>query len=214
MSQRAEKLDEVAQIMWKNDAEEAGLEGLRIEEAVTAVMFNSATATLPDPLSLPRGTEIDKDNWLIEAERAGLFIDDEDLIMLSFQVGDGSGLAVIKEEPVDPDEAPPIAAAAENEAEAEPASEAPTGPDSTPAPEPSPEPEAGPSRPPAKRPHVSFSITFRFFDHLSIFQLPAALYPTLFYRLMMMHASLTRRGRCWRVSVNFEGVSQSRMTRY
>ena len=99
IEEESKLLVEKAEELWQGDAKEAGLQGMSIEESVIAVMFNPATATLPDPLMSPAGTKLDPDNWLVQAEAAGLFIDDTDLQILRIEEGDGSGLATVKEEP-------------------------------------------------------------------------------------------------------------------
>lgn len=98
---KAKKLDQLAAKKWKEDAEKAGLGGFEIQDAVAAVMYNAASATLPDPLSRDDGViHEDPDDWLAHAEDAGLIVDEEDLEIMGVEEGDGSGLMVVKEEPV------------------------------------------------------------------------------------------------------------------
>lgn len=194
MSSRAQKLDESANKAWEKDSEASGLKGLSIEDAVAAVMYNPATATLPDPLKLPSGAPLDKDSWLVQAEAAGLFIDEEDLQLLAVEAGDGSGLAVIKEEPRDPD--------AEELLEVE-------------EPEEQPEPEAGPSESPAKRSRSQAKVNFlSCFDvRCAIFRSSFDLYNYVSFSWTMRGSGPNRSGLYLRGSASYAGAFPSSRTR-
>ena len=93
---KARKLDELAAQKWKEDAEKAGLGGFEIQDAVVAVMYSAASATLPDPLSRDDGViHEDPDDWLCHVEDAGLIVDEDDLEIMGVEEGDGSGLTVL-----------------------------------------------------------------------------------------------------------------------
>ena len=102
--EKSDLLKEAARKHWEKDAEKAGLGGMSITEAVHAAMFHPATAALPDPLVEEEPD--DKDNWLLQAHRAGLMLD-EDVEILGVEEGDGTGLAKVKSEPGEPGEAQP-----------------------------------------------------------------------------------------------------------
>ena len=99
--EKSDKLKEMAEKKWEEDAEKAGLAGMSISEAVHAAMFHPATAALPDPLVEEEPD--DKDNWLLQAHRAGLMLDD-DIEIVGMEEGDGTGLAQVKAEPGEPGE--------------------------------------------------------------------------------------------------------------
>ena len=81
-AEKAERIDDLAAKLWERDSKKAGLEGMPLEAAVVAALTDKRMSTLPDPLSHPAGATLDPDSWIQHGVDAGLWIEDEECMLL------------------------------------------------------------------------------------------------------------------------------------
>ena len=81
-AEKAERMNELAEKLWQRDAKKAGLEGVPLEAAVVAALRDKRLSTLPDPLAHPPGAALDTDSWIQHGVNAGLWVEDEDCMLM------------------------------------------------------------------------------------------------------------------------------------